>query len=69
MTGGKDIKTRSSIVKDETLDIEGDKDNYFHNVYGSLIYHKNPIWSVRRNNLDGYIVGYIYTSDIIVVVN
>ena len=35
-TGGKDIESKSIVVKDETSENEGDKNNKFHNVYDSL---------------------------------
>ena len=35
-TGGKDIESETSAVKDETSDNEGDMDNNFCNLYGSL---------------------------------
>ena len=41
-TGGKDIESESRLVKDETSDNEGYKNNNFHNVYDSLGYQKSP---------------------------
>ena len=35
-TGVKYIESESIIVKDETSETEGDKDNHFHSVYGIL---------------------------------
>ena len=34
--GGKDIESESNVVKDETPETSGDKDNYFQNMDGSL---------------------------------
>ena len=39
--GGKDIEIESTIVKYETSDTEGDKNNNFQNIYGSLEYQNN----------------------------
>ena len=50
---GKYIESKSIVVKDETLDNEGDKDNNFHNVYDSLGNQKNPIRFTRRNIYNG----------------
>ena len=51
--GGKDIESKSIVVKDETSENEGDNDNNFHNVYDSLVNQKNPIRLTRRYTYNG----------------
>ena len=57
------------VLKYETSETEGDKDNNFQNLYVRLGDQNKRIWSERSKIYNGWIIEEIWTADIIVILN